>query len=596
MVQGLIFPIYKTGDTLNPSNYRGIAITSCLSKLFNSILNARFEKYIPKNELIRNEQIGFKAGCRTSGHIFKLKAIIDKYLNKSKKVYACYIDLRKAFDSVIHSALFLKLLRAKIGDIFLGLLKSLYSNLSFRVIVNSHSHSNAFPSNVGVFQGDNLSPNVFNLYIDGLIDDFYHSCSPVLLGQEHIRCLLYADELVLLSESQEGLQNCLNKTWEYCKIMIFNKGSRLSNVKFYIDEAELVIVRHYRNLGIMLSLSGSFTQALLDLTRRGQKAFFKLKNTFNNIPCSAPNCMHIFDHTVKPVLVYASEIVGLFNNNKTVGVNSNNDSHFISNLYSRNPLEKLNISMGKYVFGVNKRTTNLAIYGELGRYPLYIDTIISMIKYWVRLCKNTHHDPLLREAYEENLLMYGNNEPCWLICIHILLKHLNMNHMLTHPENFKSRHIYRIKKKIQNNYETFWKINLNKCEKLRTYRKFKFIFGYETYISDNRNISHRNILTRFLTSNHKLHIETGRYARPITPVENHICSNCNSKSVEDELHFLMYCPRFENHRRELFSNVLNYNAARLSAEDKFVWILSNEDPSCVRELAKCIHSCFQMAP
>jgi hypothetical protein len=46
-------------------------------------------------------------------------------------------------------------------------------------------------------------------------------------------------------------------------------------------------------------------------------------------------------------------------------------------------------------------------------------------------------DHLLREAYEENLLMYGNNEPCWLRCIHILLKHLNMDQMLTHPENFK---------------------------------------------------------------------------------------------------------------------------------------------------------------
>jgi hypothetical protein len=79
------------------------------------------------------------------------------------------------------------------------------------------------------------------------------------------------DDLVLLSESQEGLQNCLNKTWEYCKrwgleinytkskVMIFNKGSRLSNVKFYIDE----IVRHYKYLGIMQSLNGSFTQALL---------------------------------------------------------------------------------------------------------------------------------------------------------------------------------------------------------------------------------------------------------------------------------------------------------------------------------------------
>ena len=104
--------------------------------------------------------------------------------------------------------------------------------------------------------------------------------------------------------------------------------------------------------------------------------------------------------------------------------------------------------------------------------------------------------------------------------------------------------------------------------------------------------SHLELYT-FRTSNHKLHIETGRYTRPITPVENRICSNCNSKSVEDEIHFLMYCPKFENHRRELFSNVLNYNAAILSAD---VWKLSNEDPSCVRELAKFIHSCFQMAP
>jgi hypothetical protein len=54
---------------------------------------------------------------------------------------------------------------------------------------------------------------------------------------------------------------------------------------------------------------------------------------------------------------------------------------------------------------------------------------------------------------KENMLMYGNNEPCWLRCIHILLKHLSMNHMLTHPENFKSRHIYSIKKKLQNSYE-----------------------------------------------------------------------------------------------------------------------------------------------
>jgi phosphoheptose isomerase len=58
------------------------------------------------------------------------------------------------------------------------------------------------------------------------------------------------------------------------------------------------------------------------------------------------------------------------------------------------------------------------------------------------------------------------------------------------------------------------------------------------------------------------------YPLHITPVENRICSNCNSKSVEDELHFLMYCPKFENHRRELFSYVLNDNAAIFIKVDK----------------------------
>jgi hypothetical protein len=64
--------------------------------------------------------------------------------------------------------------------------------------------------------------------------------------------------------------------------------------------------------------------------------------------------MHIFDYTVKHVLLYASEIVGLFNNNKNVGVNSNDDSHFISNLYSRNPLEGWTMYIIKYIFQFEK--------------------------------------------------------------------------------------------------------------------------------------------------------------------------------------------------------------------------------------------------
>jgi hypothetical protein len=57
------------------------------------------------------------------------------------------------------------------------------------------------------------------------------------------------------------------------KVMIFNKGSRLSNVKFYIDETELEIVRHYKYLGIMLSLNGSFTIIELNHRHRGDNLY-----------------------------------------------------------------------------------------------------------------------------------------------------------------------------------------------------------------------------------------------------------------------------------------------------------------------------------
>ena len=58
-------------------------------------------------------KLSFRRGCRTSDHIFKFKTIVDKYLAKSRKIYVCFIDIRKAFDSVHHPALMLKLIEAE---------------------------------------------------------------------------------------------------------------------------------------------------------------------------------------------------------------------------------------------------------------------------------------------------------------------------------------------------------------------------------------------------------------------------------------------------------------------------------------------------
>ena len=98
--RNLIKPIFKSGSVNDPSNYRGIALTSCLGKLYARVLYNRLNDYADDNSLICIEQIGFRKVCRTSDHILTLKTIIDQAFKKKTHVHACFIDFKKAFDLV----------------------------------------------------------------------------------------------------------------------------------------------------------------------------------------------------------------------------------------------------------------------------------------------------------------------------------------------------------------------------------------------------------------------------------------------------------------------------------------------------------------
>ena len=78
--ENFIKPLFKGGDMNDPSCYRGIVISSCLSKLFTRIMFNRLDEYLKNNNIICPEQKGFRKGMRTSDHIFTLKTLIDKIL------------------------------------------------------------------------------------------------------------------------------------------------------------------------------------------------------------------------------------------------------------------------------------------------------------------------------------------------------------------------------------------------------------------------------------------------------------------------------------------------------------------------------------
>ena len=154
-----------------------------------------------------------------------------------------------------------------IGD---GLLQALYDDHKVYVRV-SDGLLQPISTTIGLKQGCGISPLLFNLFIDDITKIFDKTCDPVQLGGEDLSCLLWADDLVLLSESPEGLQNSINKTQKFysdiglqmntkkTKVMVFNqRGLKLTKNRFFAGTTELDVVDEYQYLGIKFKPSGSF--------------------------------------------------------------------------------------------------------------------------------------------------------------------------------------------------------------------------------------------------------------------------------------------------------------------------------------------------
>jgi hypothetical protein len=123
--KSFIIPIHKSGNKHDLNNYRGISLQNCIAKLFSSALNSRLVSFY--DNLFAKHQFGFRTNHRTMDSLFILKTLITKYLFKKKsKIYACFVDLRKAFDTVWHSGFQYKLMKNNVGRKFFNIIQDMY--------------------------------------------------------------------------------------------------------------------------------------------------------------------------------------------------------------------------------------------------------------------------------------------------------------------------------------------------------------------------------------------------------------------------------------------------------------------------------------
>ena len=403
-----------------------------------------------------------------------------------------------------------------------------------------------------------LSPLLFNLYIDGIKNIFDDSCDPVQALNTPISHLLYADDLVLMSTSHQGLNNCLDKLSEFCtcwklelnpkksQIMIFNSSGRLlSGYSFKCQGKPLQVVKNYCYLGVDLACSGSFRIGKMNIMEKARKAMSPLLSIIPNFKISCKDSLNLFHSFIRPIVLYNSENLAQFTHHQIRAIEENKTS--LIDYLTKSETNTVHQKFLKFVLGVKRNCSNMATLGELGEFPLHLYGLISLLSYWHRLTQ-MQEDTLVKQA----LNLVTNNGPDfseWFATVKFLLKILNMEEYLPNPESITTKKFSHIcSRKLQDLIVEQWKTNVLResshnghSNKLRFYSLFKTEFKREPYLENVNDFHIRKKICKFRCSDHNLEIEKGRHKN--ISVEERICQICNS-DIETEMHFLAICPLF----------------------------------------------------
>ena len=547
---GILCPIYKKkGSVKDPDNYRPITLLSCLGKLFTSILNNRISYYFDICNLMGEEQAGFREDYCTLDHTFTLYCLIDIYLSQKKRIYCAFIDYKKAFDSIKRNLLWSKMLKYNINGKMLRVIQNMYENAKSYVRSNGQQ-SELFECNIGVRQGDNLSPLLFAIFINDFENTLRENCNGVNLLTSDLKekllkenicvylklfTLLYADDTIVLAESENDLQEALNVVHKYCKdwslnvniqktkIVVFSRGKIRNKPIITFNNQQIEVVDDYTYLGTVLNYNNRFSKARQKQISQAQKALFSLRSKSLQLSLPVDIELELFETLVLPILLYGSEIWGLESNSQDVEM-------FQCRYYKR-------------LLHVSKFTANCMTYGEVGKHSIKKLIESRMLNFWIRIIvsktsklSHTVYD-ILKIMFD--LEIYRNP---WLVKIKNTLDKLGLSYLWFDNQSINPRWFKAtIKTRLDDVYSQNWHAEMFSNSLCLNYRIFKENCSCELSLL-KLPFKYRITLTKFRCGNHRLPIASGRFAN--IERSQRICTICDTAKLGDEFHYLFECPAF----------------------------------------------------
>lgn len=571
----IIHPILKKGkDYRVPLNHRSISLMSTVAKLFNSILSKRITEYLDSNELLCEEQNGFRKLRSCIDHIYTLYSILRRRKDEKLSTFLCFIDFAKAFDSVNHELLFAKILSIGITGKIYKVIKTMYKNLHSCVKVENMA-TDWFAVERGVRQGDNLAPVLFAIFINDLALDINDlNLGIQMCDNSKLSVLMYADDIIILSETENDMQNMLDtlhswsEKWQLkmnidkTKIMHCRKASMKPTDKtFNIGHQTIDLCKSYRYLGFEICETVEFTKGVKLLHEAGGRALgAMISKHFSIKGLSFPVYEKLYYNTVVPVADYASEIWGF------------KKYDFADKLQSR---------AARTFLGVGKRAPIPYLTGETCWMEVQLRHHLNMIRLWARII-NMSSNRLPKIAYLSE--KEKNRRNSWALEIKTilgkcdLLNHYNMSSLLgMSNKNFLGLVKHRLTTIAAEN----WKAECAGMPKLRTYVKIKSDYCQEPTLLKTLSTKKRAVLSKLRSGTFPIEIEKGRYRQ--LPVERRICKLCTKQAIEDEIHFVIKCPAYDQERQTMFNianQKLTIDLQELSDEEQFKTLLTSPESIC----------------
>jgi hypothetical protein len=255
--------------------------------------------------------------------VFSIKEIMADINKNKENGYAVYLDFSKAFDKVNRIKLLYTLIRTTSPSIWL-LVKSYYENLILFVKDKDGNISSSFKATVGVKQGGNMSPWLFNKYINNLIERLETSKKTYEINGISKGVMVYADDTNVIAHTFDDLMICIFIIERYCSLYDICINAKKTKWKFFgeprsivedevkLNGATLEKVKSFKFLGVIIAQDGSYKEHILKRRSMFMSGMGEVQRLgFNKMDTPVKMKKLLYTSLVRSKLIYGLETIKL---------------------------------------------------------------------------------------------------------------------------------------------------------------------------------------------------------------------------------------------------------------------------------------------